>query len=226
MNLWIDAKTGASGGWNYRWTWVINPATAISVIKRNAETDPVTLINVDASLAETFLELLNQEGGTYEVVLHGGNPTARTSQLISQNKWDKKVMDARTAEVIMILKGNHNLEDGIPDDTPNLGTYLQDIALYLSDDCACPFSHYANNPGCLTSVIQNVVTDYMKACYNPSFLVWEYFQTKRQWGDRYDDNQCWCVALMSTAVRDNGKFINGWNEHNTQPYARQRKFIP
>ena len=118
------------------------------------------------------------------------------------------------------------LAENLPEGTPEMGAYIQDVALYLSDDCMCPFHHYAKNPGLLTSVIQNAVTDYIKACENPAFFVWEYFNAKRQWGDRYTDDQCWCVALMMTNVRDNGHYVNGFNDRNTQSYKRQRKFIP
>ncbi|MBQ8806444.1 MAG: hypothetical protein IJZ68_08325 [Bacteroidaceae bacterium] len=228
MNLWIDEKNGAPKSWLYKWNWVVNPNNGIGVIKhRETDIDPVTLISVQASMADEFCQKLEEAGGgTYEVVVHDGEVPAIAAQLIAKHHWDKKVMDNRTAELIMVLKGNHNLAENLPEGTPEMGAYIHDVALYLSDDCMCPFNHYAKNPGLLTSVVQNAVTDYIKACENPSFFVWEYFNAKRQWSDRYTDDQCWCVALMMANVRDNGHYVNGFNDRNTQRYKRQRKFIP
>lgn len=228
MNLWIDATEHAPKSWLYKWTWVTNPVLGVGILKqRETDIDPVTLVNVHASMANEFCERLEESGGgTYEVVVHGGDVPPIAAQLIAKNHWDKKVMDNRTAEVIMVLKGNHNLADNLPEDTPQMGAYLQDLALYLSDDCMCPFHIYAKNPGLMTSVIQNAVTDYIKACENPSFFVWEYFDAKRQWGDRYTDDQCWCVALTMTAVRDNAHYVNGFCDQNTKAYQRQREFLP
>ena len=228
MNLWIDPTEQAPKNWLYKWTWVMNPSLGIGILRqRENDIDPVTLVSVHVSMADEFCQQLEKSGaGTYEVVVHGGEVPPIAAQLIAKYHWDKKVMDNRTAEVIMVLKGNHNLAENLPEDTPEMGAYIHDLALYLSDDCMCPFHHYAKNPGLLTSVIQNAVTDYIKACENPSFCVWEYFNTKRQWGDRYTDDQCWCVALMMANVRDNGRFVNGFNERNIQNYKRQRKFIP
>ena len=228
MNLWIDPTEQAPKNWLYKWTWVMNPSLGIGILRqRENDIDPVTLVSVHVSMADEFCQQLEKSGaGTYEVVVHGGEVPPVAAQLIAKYHWDKKVMDNRTAEVIMVLKGNHNLAENLPEDTPEMGAYIHDLALYLSDDCMCPFHHYAKNPGLLTSVIQNAVTDYIKACENPSFFVWEYFNTKRQWGDRYTDDQCWCVALMMANVRDNGRFVNGFNERNIQNYKRQRKFIP
>lgn len=227
MNLWIDKNKGAPKSWLYQWTWVVSVGHAMGVVvHRQNDIDPVTLISVSADMADEFCEQLSALEGTYEVVVHDGEVPPRTAQLIAKHHWDKKVMDNRTAEIIMVLKGNHNLANNLPKDVPQIGAYLQDIALYLSDDCLCPFSTYVNNPGCMSSVIQNAVTDYIKACENPAYFVWEYFNTKRTFGDRYNDDQCWCVALMMSSVRDNGRYVNGFNDRNTQPYARQRKFIP
>lgn len=227
MNLWMDKQNGAPKSWLCQWTWVVSTNHGIGIVaQRQEDIDPVTLISVHADMADDFCKQLDAIDGTFEVVVHGGETPPVAAQLIAKNHWDKKVMDNRTAEIIMVLKGNHNLAENLPEGTPEMGAYLQDVALYLSDDCMCPFHNYAKNPGLLSSVIQNAVTDYLKACENPSFFVWEYFNTKRQWGDRYTDDQCWCVALMMTNVRDNGRFVNGFNDRNTQNYKRQRQFLP
>ena len=227
MNLWIDKQNGAPKSWLHQWTWVVSVNHGIGVVAhRQNDVDPITLISVSADMADEFCEQLSTMPGTYEVVVHNGEIPPRAAQLIAKHHWDKKVMDTRTAEIIMVLKGNHNLANNLPEDIPKIGTYLQDVALYLSDDCLCPFSTYANNPGCMSGVIQNVVTDYIKACENPAYFVWEYFNTKRTFGDIYNEDQCWCVALMMSQVRDNGQYTNGFNDRNTQPYTRQRPFIP
>lgn len=227
MNLWIDAKEAAPKSWLYPWVQMVEVDSAIDTIMyRIPDVDPVKLINVHASLANEFCAKLDAVPGPYEVHVHGGEIPPEAAKLIMKNHWDKKVMDERTTELIMVLKGNHDLAESLPEDMPQLGAYLQDVALYLSDDCMCPFSTYAKSPGCMSGVIHNAVTDYMKACENPSFLVWEYFETKRQWGDRYTDDQCWCVALMMTQVRNDNQYINGFSEANTKHYKRKRQFLP
>jgi hypothetical protein len=227
MNLWIDERDEAPKSWLCKWTWVANPHMGIGIIKKRIDdVDPVTCINVHASMAVEFCKLLEAIPEPFSVLVHGGEVPAEAAKLISQHHWDKKVMDSRTAELIMVLKGNHNLNDGLPEDTPTIGAYLTDVALYLSDDCLCPFSTYVKQPGLMSDVIHNVVTDYLKACENPSFFVWEYFNAKRSWGDRYNDDQCWCVALMNCGVRDNGAYINGFSDTNTKRYERKRKFLP
>jgi hypothetical protein len=227
MNLWIDETEHAPKSWLYKWNWVLTPNNGICIImNRKDDIDPVTFISVQARLADAFCQKLDEIGGTFEVAVHGGEVPPIAAQLIAKNHWDKKVMDNRTSELIMVLKGNHNLSETLPEGTPEIGAYLTDVALYLSDDCMCPFSVYVKQPGLMSDVIHNAVTDYLKACENPSFFVWEYFNAKRSWGDRYTDDQCWCVALMMCNVRDNGKYVNGFNDRNTQRYKRQRKFIP
>ena len=227
MNLWIDRKEPAPKSYSCKWLWVTNISNSIDLISRRAnDIEPVTMISVQASMADEFCEKLDRIGGTFQVTVHGGEITPLAAKLIMKNHWNKKVMDNRTTEIIMVLKGQHNLAECLPEDLPQIGAYLQDVALYLSDDCMCPFSAYINNPGCMSSVIQNVVTDYIDACENPAFFVSEYFNAKRQWGDRYNDDQCWCVALMMTKVQNNGTYVNGFNAASTKQYQRQRKFIP
>lgn len=226
MNLWIDEKQGAPKSWLYQWTWVVSNSNGIGVVAhRQNDVDPVTLISVHANLADDFCRQLANLEGTFEVTVHGGEVPPVAAQLIAKHHWNKKVMDNRTAELIMVLKGQHNLTENLPENIPQIGAYLQDVALYLSDDCMCSFNAYAKNPALMTGVIQNVVTDYIKACDNPAYFVWEYFNTKRQWGDRYTDDQCWCVALMMTNVREGDNYINGFNARNTRQYKRQHGFM-
>ena len=227
MNLWIDANEPAPKSWVCKWVTAISAANGMTIIEQRLEdVDPVVLVSVNAEMADGFCAKLDKLGGVFEVIVHGGDMPPETARLIRKNHWDKKVMDSRTAEIIMVLKGNHNLAENLPDNTPEIGAYLTDLALYLSDDCWCPFSTYAKQPGLMSSVIQTAVTDYLKACYNPSFFVWEYFNAKRQWGDRYTDDQCWCIALMMCEVRDNGKYVNGFSDANTKHYIRKRQFLP
>lgn len=222
MNLWIDKHNKPQHQWVRKWTKVTNTNLAVKTIQNNIETDPVTLISVEAEQANDFLETLNQIGGTYEIVIHGEAP-ARATQIITQNHWDRKVMDKRTSEIIMVLKGNHNLNENIPEDIPTLGSYLDDLALYLSDDCNCSYSYYITHPECFADIIYNVVTDYIKACYHPEFFIQEYFRIKKQ-NNEIDDIQCWCTALAFAEIKENNKYINGWNQYNTQHYQRKRPF--
>lgn len=224
MHLWIDKEHQPQRQWIRQWTWVPNVGLAIYMIKNMAQTNPVTLISVQLEQAEELLEKLHLLGGNYNVVVRG--PTsARAAQLIAQHHWDRKVMDKRTAEIIMVLKGNHNLEDNTPKDYPCLPSYLNELALYLSDDCMCPFQYYVHHVDCLERVVHEAVVDYMKACDTPAFLVWEYFDIKNRMTDIFNDTQCWCAALANTIVRDNHQYVNGWSDYHTQSYQRQRPFI-
>lgn len=141
-------------------------------------------------------------------------------------------MEKRTAEIIMVLKGNHNLREEAPEDVKNLGTYLHDLALYLSDDCWCPFSYCVEHPDCLDSIVQSAVLDYISSCENPRGFLWHYFDVKRLFGTDilpireavYNDTQCWCAALVAVSVRNGDKYINGFTEENTVSYKRERLF--
>lgn len=188
-------------------------------------TNPVTLISIEASTGADVVEELTWHGGTYQVVFHGGEPTSRMLTLVSQYNWDKPSMDNRTAEIIMVLKGRHNLLDEAPSDIPDLGPYLQDVALYLSDDCFVPFRFYERSQGAIDSVIKEVVLDYLKCCNNPSGFVWQYFEYKKTHCDNYNDTQCWCAALAFAQVKKNGQYINKFNRQNTQPYHRKHQFF-
>lgn len=141
-------------------------------------------------------------------------------------------MEKRTAEVIMVLKGNHDLRDEAPEGITDLGAYLHDLALYLSDDCDCPFSHYESHPDVLDRVVRAAVLDYITSCDNVRGFLWTYFEAQRLYGTdvyplrvaEYNDTQCWCSALAGVSVRDGGKYVNGFSEENAVDYKRERPF--
>lgn len=144
----------------------------------------------------------------------------------------KKVLDSRTAEIIMVLKGQHNLEDGIPEDIEKPGVYLYQVALYMSDRCWCPFIDYVKDKSILLRVIQEAVLDYLACCDNPRAFMWTYFDTKRLFGSDdirpaiYNDLQCWCAALQSVQVRENGTtYVNGFTAENTAKVLRKDNFL-
>lgn len=227
MNLWIDEHNRATHNFLNKWIWVLNPSMGLAMIRKQKDTkDPITVVSVSAELADEFLCKLEDENVMIQVFIHGGEPSNVARGLIAKHHWDRKVMDDRTAELIMVLKGQHELENEDTANLPNLGTYIHDVALYLSDDCMCPFSYYQKDPACIAGVVRQAVLDYMKVCDNPSFVLWQYFDHQRLFGDIYDDTQLWCATLVSVAVRDNGKYINGFSEENTKKYVRQYPFIP
>lgn len=227
MNLWIDAKNRAEHDFIKRWTWLTNNTMGIGFVRKQKETnDPVIIVSVAADMADDFLNALELENVPVQVFIHGGEPSDHTLALIAKNHWDRKVMEPRTAELIMVLKGNHNLENEDTATLTNLGAYIHDVALYMSDDCMCPFSYYIKDLSCIDGVIKQAVLDYMRACDNPSFVLWQYFENKRMFGEIYNDTQLWCSALVGVAVRDNGKYINGFSEYNTKSYTRKAPLIP
>lgn len=225
MILWIDAHNDAPYNWLTTWTTVKTIDDAIDIIHKNKHLPScVTLVNIDTALADNFLLLLAEEDVVIEVKFHGATPSTYARAMVAHHHWDKKVMDKRTAELIMVLKGNHDLDTPEVEGRDKLSAYVKDVALYMSDLCDCPFDFYEDHPHCLEGEIQRAVCDYAKACYNPSELLFEYFEYKRTLGHVYNDMQLWCAALAATQVRDNGKFVNGFSEYLTQAYKRQRPF--
>lgn len=230
MNLWIDSQNGKTLDFTGQWYWAKTVKQGMDYIRQQQNTNnPVTSTSVSKRLAPEFFHALEAEGIPMQVFVHGTSVRELPDRQIAQwylNKWDRKVMDTRTAELIMVIKGRHDLHNDDTKDLPQLGNYIQDIALYLSDDCQCPFSYYVENPACIESVVREAVLDYMKASDNPSFVLWQYFENKRLLGDVYNDTQLWCSALVGVTVRQDQRFVNGFNAYNTKPYSRKAPIIP
>ena len=234
MKLWVD-KNPPNKNWLYTWLYADSIVGAMHAVMRPGK--PVTLISVSNTFADELLRQLDAMHYIGEVVVHNDEPSPYSAALILQNHWDKPVLQDRTAELIMVLKGNHDLHDACPDEeTCTRMSYLDEVALYMSDDCDCSFAYYKTHPNVLKSVIEEAVKDFANCTYTPHVFLYDYFEARNRVimtpdGIKllYNETEAWCVALTLCNVRDNtskSTYVNGFTEYNTQAYKRQRPFIP
>lgn len=210
----------------YVYTHTVDETIHLIGARKNTK-DPVEELSIPGNdNGMKILQALRKWKNAFSVHVRG-DMTPAMYQMIIENHWNRMPMELRTAEIIMVLKGNHNLFNGLIDEAVIDGdTYLRDVALYLSDDCGCPYSVYQKDPSIVESVVRQTVVEYMRVCDNPSLFLREYFEAKRLFGSLYNDTQCWCSALASQTVReDRGTYVNGFTSYNTKKYTRQRPFV-
>lgn len=132
-------------------------------------------------------------------------------------------MNKRTAEIIMVCKGQHDFGD--------FPVLKQAIAAYMSDRCVCPVERYTDEM--LNNIIWTAAMDYVDSMkeYPPSQF---FCDVKRAMGlhnnpfssgiNRIDMYEAMCIAFMLTDVqkKDRG-YINGFNEENTRFVKRSGK---
>ena len=97
--------------------------------------------------------------------------------------------------------------------------YDEAVIDWWSEYTGTPAEHYGEES--LTKIAQNVFADYIKTADNPSFEVWNLFDSMRfdykllykpeGSFDKRVRNAIW-VALVGTRVRNNGNYINGFRE--------------
>lgn len=141
-------------------------------------------------------------------------------------------MTDRTAEIIMVLKGNHNME--IKDHKGN-AYYYDLIATYLHHDCDVDLDFYytAYGKNCIYREIEKAVTDYIGTADQKVSFMSDYFRYVTEdrtdailsgslniTDDTPDDfhYRAWCDALRDVQVRDDSGYINGFTEENTKDY--------
>lgn len=118
-------------------------------------------------------------------------------------------MEKRTAEIIMVLKGNHDLGE--------FDTLKQALAGYMSDRCDYPADEYSDEM--LFGIVREAVMDYLYTCVDGGqkrAFMYHYFDAHK-W---HDDLECWLAALQMVQVREKNKdgsytYINGFTEENT-----------
>lgn len=119
-------------------------------------------------------------------------------------------MEKRTAEIIMVLKGNHDLGER--------DTLKQYLAAYMSDRCDYPENEYTDDM--LFGITREAVIDFIRGCYSDgqrAVFLYDYFEAKK-WHE--DETSCWLSALSQVQVREKlndgtYSFINGFTEENT-----------
>ena len=124
-------------------------------------------------------------------------------------------MEKRTAEIIMICKGQHDYGE-------DLG-HKEAIAAYLSDQCGCPIEYYTEDV--INNVIWDTAIDYTNSFkeHRPgSFLlcVKEVFSRHNnpmvQNINRIDWYEALCIAFQMAQIKNDTGYINGFTEENTQ----------
>lgn len=99
--------------------------------------------------------------------------------------------------------------------------YDEAVTDYWSKYTGTPAKHYGEES--LTKIAQSVFIDYIKTADNPSFEVWNLFDsirfnykllhTPKESFDKRMRDAIW-IALVRTTVRRNGNYVNGFRELN------------
>ncbi len=224
MRLWVKDKDNKRAGYVY----CEEVKDAVNLITENSSrADPVEEVSLPCDNDTLwFLKQYNGKGHLFRVILRG-YPTDEMQLLVLKNHWDKIPLSERTADIIMILKGNHYFKgDGYPKKLVQTAWYRELVALYLSDDCNVPYSYYGKAKHVVDDVVHDAVKNYVATCDNPKAFLFEYFEAKRMFGDKMDDAECWCSALMQQQVADGDTYVNGFTYGNTRPYMPKRPFLP
>lgn len=129
-------------------------------------------------------------------------------------------MEKRTAEIIMVCKGNHDLGD-----FPNV---KQAIAAYMSDRCWCPIETYTDQE--INGIIWTAALDYIDSMTQKPSV---FFRRAQEVMDihnnplvrninRVDIYEAMCGAFQLSQVRNDAGYINGFTDENTQLVKRER----
>ena len=121
-------------------------------------------------------------------------------------------MEKRTADIIMIVKGNWHKHLNFVKRKKLYG-YDELIAAYMSETCGCPMDRYDYNT--LFRIIEQVLIDYSSTCTKKSELLFNYFNNNTFTFDEFDK---WCNALSFVTVKSGDEYINGFTEELCKPY--------
>ena len=124
-------------------------------------------------------------------------------------------MEKRTAEIIMICKGNHDYGEDL--------SYKQAISAFLSDHCLCPIDYYTE--AMINNIILQAAFDYVDSFkeHRPSSFLRYVKETYDLHHNplvenikRIDIYEAICIAFEMAQVKDENGYINGFTEENTQ----------
>lgn len=122
-------------------------------------------------------------------------------------------MDKRTAEIIMVCKGQH--------DFGKFDTLKQAVAAYMSDRCWYPVELYTDEM--INDIIWSAAMNLLDHMKKPSMLLWKVQQVMRLHNNplvkninRVDIYEALCGAFQLVSVRDENGYINGFTEENTR----------
>lgn len=131
-------------------------------------------------------------------------------------------MDKRTAEIIMVCKGQHDFGE--------FDTFKQAVAAYMSDRCGTPVSQYTDH--LLNDIIWSAAMDYMDGMkdYPPSSFLWSVHRAMELHNNpfsrinRIDMYEAICIAFQLADVMHNGEYVNGFTEDNTVFVCKESAF--
>lgn len=130
-------------------------------------------------------------------------------------------MEKRTAEIIMVCKGQHDFGKSL--------SCKQAIAAYMADRCCTPLNVYTDKV--INKVIWKAALDYLdsmkehrpsvflRECENVLYCSTSPFADYEAPMDAYD---AICGAFAQAAVKDDRGYINGFTEENTRLVCRMR----
>lgn len=132
-------------------------------------------------------------------------------------------MQKRTAEIIMVCKGNHNFGD--------FPTLKHAVVAYMSDRCACPVDRYTDHM--INSIIWEAALDYIDSFkeHLPSSFLREIHRVMDLHNNplatrinRVDMYEATCIAFQLAQVKNNTGYINGFTEENTKFVYKKGNF--
>lgn len=128
-------------------------------------------------------------------------------------------MDKRTAEIIMLCKGQHKYKTG----DKNLCDL---VATYMSDICLCPKEYYTESV--LRGIIMSAVKDYLDSCDKPSVFIngveeiWDMYNNPLMSESHHINfNEAVLRAFSWVRVKVDDRYINGFSEENTRTVIPQ-----
>lgn len=123
-------------------------------------------------------------------------------------------MEKRTAEIIMVCKGQH--------DFGKFPSLKQAVTAYMSDRCGCPAETY--NDGTLRLIIYDAFMDYISSCSDIRCFLYD-IKNALYWCDGrpregVDDITGVLIGFQLCDVMDSAGYVNGFTEENTQRVRR------
>lgn len=115
-------------------------------------------------------------------------------------------MDKRTAEIIMVIKGNHNYP---------VDNRYEAVKYYMADKCECPLEAYTDYE--MFRIIGEAARDYNSTANDPHVFMYCFLDYIRLlYAEKHEIVKAVSWGLMSalslTQVRNKGKYVNGFSE--------------
>ena len=120
-------------------------------------------------------------------------------------------MRKETAELIMVLKGNHNIV------FTGKWDYKILIKRYLSIRSGTKEKYILYQD--IFKYVESCVLDYARTLQTTASFLYDFFDCYLFYPDELDR---WCAALARTQVKDDNGYINGWSEELLKPFDKDK----